>query len=231
MSTVIYVVSDGSNHVDRYKIGSHTGSCEKLISRYITAIPELIIHCFIETKKAPDIELRFKTIYKDKRILNIKGNYSEWYLMPLNSILLNINKLLNINFSIVEHEVKGEEKDKQLIEKLENEGIKLVDKGHGINFRKPSDIPSGKEYDKYRELFKATNRFYKREQRKRDENKASSQHIMHITDLATDNQININASNNCSRQKHIYNQTMSYDLSKGNNIITTTGFIMEIVEK
>ena len=239
MSTAIYVISDGSNPINRYKVGSHTGDYEKLITRYITAIPELKIHYFIETTKASDIESRFKIMYRDKRVVNIKGNYSEWYIMPLSDISEGINKLLNENYNM---EI---DQDKELIEKLEKEGIKLLDKELGINFRKPSDIPPDKDFDKYRELLKATNRVYKREQRKRDKNKVythenelqiniSTQYVNNTGEqnALINNQVNVDTRTTYSRPMYNNQMITSHPLKHNNllnNIIITPGFIMEVI--
>ena len=57
MTTAIYVLSDPLNEsIGRYKIGSHTGTINKLISRYITPIPELKIHYFAQTTLALNTE-------------------------------------------------------------------------------------------------------------------------------------------------------------------------------
>ena len=72
MATVIYVFSDPPNEsLNRYKIGSHTGNKEKLITRYITSHPEIKLYYFIETDKAVDIENMFKRIHRD-RVLKAK---------------------------------------------------------------------------------------------------------------------------------------------------------------
>lgn len=65
--TAIYILSDGQSN-QRFKLGSHTGTLEKLKSRYITAIPSLIVHYFIETPDAYQVEKRFKQIHIKERV-------------------------------------------------------------------------------------------------------------------------------------------------------------------
>lgn len=97
ISTGIYVLSDPLNEAaSRYKIGSHTGTINKLISRYITPIPELKIYYFVKTLLALDIETYFKKTFADKRIVNINGNKSEWYILSLHDIVMTLNSLLNL---------------------------------------------------------------------------------------------------------------------------------------
>ena len=97
----IYVLSDPLNEsVGRYKVGSHTGSLQKLISRYITPMPELKIHCFVETPMALDIEAMFKIMFPERRVVNINGHKSEWYLIPLQDIIETLNYLLSVDLNI-----------------------------------------------------------------------------------------------------------------------------------
>lgn len=96
ITTTVYVISDPLNEsVDRYKIGSHTGTINKLVSRYITSLPELKIYYFEKTPLPLDIEAYFKRTSGPKRIININNNKSEWYIMPLQDIISTLNSLLN----------------------------------------------------------------------------------------------------------------------------------------
>lgn len=87
----LYILSDLSHSDDKFKIGHHSGSLKNLISRYITAIPELKINYFVHTAKAICIENYLKFVFKDYRVINSNGNASEWISLPLNSI---VNELL-----------------------------------------------------------------------------------------------------------------------------------------
>jgi DNA-binding protein Fis len=81
----IYILSDSTNP-GRYKVGSHTGTLEKLKSRYITAIPTLVINYFIETPDAKSIEDKFKQTHINERLKNANGNTCEWVNMELHEI-------------------------------------------------------------------------------------------------------------------------------------------------
>lgn len=90
--SAIYVLSDLTN-TERYKVGSHTGTLDKLKSRYITAIPTLVIDYFAETLHAKYIEDKFKKLYKTKRIKNTNGCLSEWVTMSLEEIIVSLSDI------------------------------------------------------------------------------------------------------------------------------------------
>lgn len=93
MSTAIYVLSDPTRVPVTYKVGSHTGSLQKLKSRYITAIPDLMIHYFIVTPHAKAIEDAFKRQCLQNRLLNVNGNVCEWLDIPLEDIVMRVSTL------------------------------------------------------------------------------------------------------------------------------------------
>jgi hypothetical protein len=101
--SVIYVLSDSEN-INRYKVGSHTGKLEKLKSRYITAIPTLVVNYFIETPDAKQIENIFKQIHINRRIKNANENISEWVTMKLDEI---VSSLLAISIQCDSSKVNG----------------------------------------------------------------------------------------------------------------------------
>jgi hypothetical protein len=114
--TSIYILSDSTNLV-RYKVGSHTGDLSKLKSRYITAIPTLLIHYFIETFDAVSIENKFKQKHVNERIQNSNGNTSEWVTMELNEIIVSLfaivlqcnNSKINETMMITKNETQRSE--------------------------------------------------------------------------------------------------------------------------
>ena len=91
--SVIYILSDQSNP-GRYKVGSHRGTLKKLRSRYITALPSLQIHYFIQTPYAKTVEDSFKRLYSQYRVENSNGNLSEWVNMVLENVIVAISMLL-----------------------------------------------------------------------------------------------------------------------------------------
>lgn len=95
MSEVIYVLSGLSLSEETYKVGSHTGTIQRLKSRYITAIPKLKIHCFIYTNNAVSIENEFKWLNHNFRVINSNGSVSEWYQLPLTTIVSTLLLLIN----------------------------------------------------------------------------------------------------------------------------------------
>jgi hypothetical protein len=93
----IYVLSDSENP-NRYKVGHHKGTLDKLRKRYITAIPTLIVHYFIEISNPGIIETQFKEKHIDKRIGNSNQRLSEWVNMQLGEIM---NSLIEIMDSLI----------------------------------------------------------------------------------------------------------------------------------
>lgn len=94
--SAIYILSDFEK-INRYKVGFHTGTLHKLRSRYITGIPTLIVHYFVEIENASDVEKEFKSKHIDKRIINTNQRLSEWVNMKLHEI---ISSLTAINLAI-----------------------------------------------------------------------------------------------------------------------------------
>jgi hypothetical protein len=95
MSAAIYVISDPVYaDLNLYKIGSHTGTQSKLISRYITALPKMFISYYTETQAAYAVETIVKNSFIDCRIKNRNGNLSEWYNMFILDIISNINTIV-----------------------------------------------------------------------------------------------------------------------------------------
>lgn len=90
----LYILSDPNSKTECYKVGSHTGSLKKLISRYQTSIPKVKINYFVETNKAADIENKFKQLHIDSRIHNRSGSLSEWFEMPLDKIIVSMINLI-----------------------------------------------------------------------------------------------------------------------------------------
>lgn len=97
----IYVLSDPAHIKEgKYKVGSHGGNMDDLITRYITALPEVQVFCFIETAIYSMIEAIFKSKYSDKRVGNVRGHGSEWYKLKLQDILDEILRMTNILISL-----------------------------------------------------------------------------------------------------------------------------------
>lgn len=93
--SVIYILSDASNSIEKYKVGSHHGSLEGLKHRYITLIPRVIIHYFIYVENARHIETMFKYEYSSKRMENINNRLSEWLIMPLTDIFNGLFQIIH----------------------------------------------------------------------------------------------------------------------------------------
>jgi hypothetical protein len=77
--TAIYILSNGPGSGGPHKLGIHSGSMGKLRSRYITPLPLLVIHHFIEMANAAAVETEVKKHFDGRRVPNNEGKPSEWY--------------------------------------------------------------------------------------------------------------------------------------------------------
>lgn len=71
---------------DRYKIGKYSGTKEELIQRYITAIPDLVIHHFLPHFDKDKTEKWIHSQLREYRMKNINGRYSEWFTCTMEVI-------------------------------------------------------------------------------------------------------------------------------------------------
>lgn len=146
--------------------------------------------------------------------------------------LYNLHQKLKIRYPTG----KIKETDQELIDRLQKEGICLVDKERGINFKKQSDIPPDKYFDKYRELLKAINRVYKRNQRQREKftlsninnmsttGVSSQYHTVDISKVFEPMIYNPFPAPNTFQSVNTYRNSIEQE-----GIILTPGFIMEIL--
>ena len=174
--SAIYVLSDSANP-GRFKVGSHTGKLEKLKSRYITAIPTLIIHYFIETPDAIKAENKFKQMHIKERIKNTNGNLCEWVNMELHEIIGSLLAILlrcvnsKNKETIVISDFKCDEKN---ISKLNPpQKIPIEDDNPAINYNQEEKISGTDsspkniliEDDRPTEVWKDGTRFWHREEK------------------------------------------------------------------
>lgn len=90
----IYVVSteEGAN-LNKYKIGKHTGTKEKLLSRYRTYLVTPVLYFFEHMEDSIDFEKDLKVYLDQYLMMTDKGNKSEWVVVGLEKIISKINKL------------------------------------------------------------------------------------------------------------------------------------------
>lgn len=81
-----------------FKVGIHSGTVTRLISRYITSLPNLDVKLFVllSDEKSKRIEKEVKAHFLPKRVSNINGNNSEWFQVPLEELCSFIFSLLNV---------------------------------------------------------------------------------------------------------------------------------------
>lgn len=100
----IYVIStkEKSNN-NEYKIGKHTGTQSKLLSRYKTPLINPVIYFYLHCENSLNVENEIKKLLKDKRIKNEDGAYTEWVKLNLQQIVNNIYEILNKNITNVNY--------------------------------------------------------------------------------------------------------------------------------
>src|SRR6266567_3538330 len=87
MMTCVYAVSTKKKaNKHKFKFGSHTGTQQKLLSRYTTYLINPLIYYFYETPYAKEIENIFKKKCIDERIINDNGKITEWIYLELHNI-------------------------------------------------------------------------------------------------------------------------------------------------
>lgn len=84
---VYILTTKGRIKKNKYKVGSHKGLEKKLESRYVTPLIDPIICFFHYTEHARIVELTFKRLFIDDRIVNKKGVRTEWVIMDETEII------------------------------------------------------------------------------------------------------------------------------------------------
>ena len=107
-----------------FKIGVHTGDIYKLISRYITHIPNLIIYYFQYLDDANYVESKLKHKFYDERIYNFYGNKSEWINIKYDKLYKSIKHYSSSNSGIIVD--KHTNIDPNIIIKNKSERSKLI---------------------------------------------------------------------------------------------------------
>lgn len=128
----IYIITDGTNNT-KCKVGFHSGNLSSLEKRYITAIPNMYVRFFIQTKNN-ELENDIKSKFESNRILNINNNMSEWYNIDYNKIIKFIlennkfEKIINEEPKIIQDiiEIQKIKNQKKIIEDKKEIKIKLV---------------------------------------------------------------------------------------------------------
>lgn len=90
----IYVISTKAQASrNRYKVGKHSGTKNKLLSRYRTYLIKPVVYYFEQVKDYTTFERDLLACFDSHRLITDKGSKSEWVTMDLNKILRKISKL------------------------------------------------------------------------------------------------------------------------------------------
>ncbi len=92
MSAFIYVLGNSRRGV--YKVGRHTGSEKRLVSRYITALIDPTVHLFVKCDAAR-VERLVLTKMSAHRLVNVRGRKSEWIRADLSTIIAEVQSALD----------------------------------------------------------------------------------------------------------------------------------------
>lgn len=79
---------------NKYKFGMYAGTREQLISRYITPMPDPIIYYYREVLNNYEIEQSVLSKLDKHRVINNRGNKSEWIQMSLHEIIDTIEDII-----------------------------------------------------------------------------------------------------------------------------------------
>lgn len=109
--TSIYILSTREEaEKDKYKVGKHTGTQSKLLSRYGTPLINPIIYYFREVNNAKVIEDIFKKRFKEHRIVNENDSTTEWVNLELNLIINAIDEIIKENPAEIKFDIQSTNK-------------------------------------------------------------------------------------------------------------------------
>lgn len=127
----IYIISSKENAKKNiYKPGIHSGTENKLISRYSTYLINPKIYYFKYVKNAGHIENILKSKLKMNRLTNNKGNRTEWVSMNLKILITKIEKIIELVNSITSEESEESEEIEDIIvyDKITLDRINVINK-------------------------------------------------------------------------------------------------------
>ena len=90
MSNAVYVLFNKSAPQDGFMVGSHTGTLDELITKYIITIPNVMIRCFIETSDANSIVHEFRLKHIKDRTRDCRRNLSDWFTINYPEIIASL---------------------------------------------------------------------------------------------------------------------------------------------
>lgn len=97
-----YIIST-KNHSKKntFKIGIHSGTIEKLISRYTTYFPHPIVYYFQFINDAAIIENKIKYHFYNNRITNHNGGKTEWVIIEYQYLYNYVKKIIVSKSNII----------------------------------------------------------------------------------------------------------------------------------
>lgn len=92
----LYIVSTPDQiNKNTFKVGIHSGTQRKLISRYHTYFPDILILFYFPSEKADQLEKEVFNKLENNRVCDGDNHHTEWIILPLSDIIATV-------FSIIE---------------------------------------------------------------------------------------------------------------------------------
>lgn len=113
---LIYVVSNPVQaSTDLYKIGRHTGGPKKLVNRYSTPIPNLVVYFshHVEPSRIVEVETRIQEQLAERRLM--ANGRKEWFNYPLRTIIDTILTIIDSPGPVAEGYSRFEEEKEESI--------------------------------------------------------------------------------------------------------------------
>ena len=121
---------------DEYKLGMHSGTQKKLLSRYGTPLIDPIIYFFRPVNDFKKIEALALKKFNKYRIINDSGKKTEWIKLNLNTLTIGLTKIISENDDIEENSDDDEENSDDDIIEDEEEIINVSLFGTEIDINK-----------------------------------------------------------------------------------------------
>jgi hypothetical protein len=90
----LYIISGCDK--SSYKIGTHTGNSQRLLSRYKTSLINPVIHFMYPTTQSYNIEKMCQIYMKDICMIDDNGRKTEWYSGQLDMIIKRVMDIIDL---------------------------------------------------------------------------------------------------------------------------------------
>jgi len=95
MKSIYLISTKARSKRGKYKLGKHTGSENKLVSRYTTSLINPIVFFFCPVNNADKIENMLKKRLLKYRIVSNRGTVLEWIRWELKNIIAVVDRIVD----------------------------------------------------------------------------------------------------------------------------------------